>query len=61
MNTSSGAAMAGAADRAVALGVALGAQRFRPPRVRILFEQAQLKRAFGGWYSDYAAETPRWF
>ncbi|MGD9833505.1 MAG: methyltransferase [Piscinibacter sp.] len=24
-------------------------------------EEAQLRRQYGGWYSDYAAETPRWF
>jgi protein-S-isoprenylcysteine O-methyltransferase Ste14 len=29
-------------------------------RVHIPFEEAQLRRAFGGWYSDYAAEVPRW-
>jgi protein-S-isoprenylcysteine O-methyltransferase Ste14 len=24
-------------------------------------EEAQLRRRYGGWYSDYAAEVPRWF
>lgn len=24
-------------------------------------EEAQLRRQYGGWYSDYAAEVPRWF
>jgi len=24
-------------------------------------EEARLRRQYGGWYSDYAAETPRWF
>lgn len=30
-------------------------------RVHIPFEEAQLRRQFGGWYSDYAAEVRRWF
>jgi protein-S-isoprenylcysteine O-methyltransferase Ste14 len=29
-------------------------------RVHIPFEEAQLRRAFGGWYSDYAATVRRW-
>jgi protein-S-isoprenylcysteine O-methyltransferase Ste14 len=29
-------------------------------RVHIPFEEAQLQRAFGGWYSDYAATVRRW-
>lgn len=24
-------------------------------------EEATLRRRYGGWYSDYAAEVPRWF
>ncbi len=24
-------------------------------------EEAQLRRRYGGWYSDYAAGVPRWF
>jgi protein-S-isoprenylcysteine O-methyltransferase Ste14 len=24
-------------------------------------EEAQLRRRYGGWYSDYAASVPRWF
>jgi protein-S-isoprenylcysteine O-methyltransferase Ste14 len=28
--------------------------------VHIPHEQAQLQRAFGGWYSDYAASVRRW-
>jgi protein-S-isoprenylcysteine O-methyltransferase Ste14 len=24
-------------------------------------EEARLRRDYGGWYSDYAAEVPRWF
>jgi protein-S-isoprenylcysteine O-methyltransferase Ste14 len=24
-------------------------------------EEARLRRHYGGWYSDYAAEVPRWF
>lgn len=24
-------------------------------------EEARLRRAFGGWYSDYAADVRRWF
>jgi protein-S-isoprenylcysteine O-methyltransferase Ste14 len=28
--------------------------------VHIPFEEAQLQRAFGGWYSDYAASVRRW-
>ena len=29
--------------------------------VHIPHEEAQMKRAFGGWYSDYAADVRRWF
>jgi protein-S-isoprenylcysteine O-methyltransferase Ste14 len=29
-------------------------------RVHIPFEEAQLQRAFGGWYIDYAATVRRW-
>lgn len=29
-------------------------------QVQIPFEEAQLRRAFGGWYSDYAASVRRW-
>jgi protein-S-isoprenylcysteine O-methyltransferase Ste14 len=29
--------------------------------VHIPLEEAQLQRAFGGWYSDYAASVRRWF
>lgn len=29
-------------------------------RVQIPHEEAQLRRAFGGWYSDYAATVRRW-
>ena len=29
-------------------------------RVHIPHEEAQLRRAFGGWYSDYAASVRRW-
>lgn len=29
-------------------------------RVQIPHEEAQLRRAFGGWYSDYAASVRRW-
>ena len=29
-------------------------------RVHIPFEEAQLRRAFGGWYRDYAATVRRW-
>jgi protein-S-isoprenylcysteine O-methyltransferase Ste14 len=28
--------------------------------VHVPHEEAQLRRAFGGWYSDYAAEVRRW-
>ena len=24
-------------------------------------EEARLRRQYGGWYSDYAADVPRWF
>ncbi|MFO1217806.1 MAG: methyltransferase [Burkholderiaceae bacterium] len=30
-------------------------------RVHIPHEEAQLRAAFGGWYSDYAASVRRWF
>ena len=51
------------------IGLALGAPlmavaaiAFAPivHRVHIPFEEAQLRRAFGGWYSDYAATVRRW-
>jgi len=29
-------------------------------RARIPFEEATLKRSFGGWYSDYTAHVRRW-
>jgi protein-S-isoprenylcysteine O-methyltransferase Ste14 len=29
-------------------------------RVHIPYEEVQLQRAFGGWYSDYAATVRRW-
>jgi protein-S-isoprenylcysteine O-methyltransferase Ste14 len=29
-------------------------------RLHIPFEEAQLRRTFGGWYSDYAATVRRW-
>ena len=29
-------------------------------QLHIPFEEAQLQRAFGGWYSDYAASVRRW-
>jgi protein-S-isoprenylcysteine O-methyltransferase Ste14 len=29
--------------------------------VHIPYEEAQMRRAFGGWYSDYAASVRRWF
>ena len=29
-------------------------------RFHIPFEEAQLKKTFGGWYSDYAARVRRW-
>jgi protein-S-isoprenylcysteine O-methyltransferase Ste14 len=29
-------------------------------RVHIPHEEAALQRAFGGWYSDYAAKVRRW-
>ena len=29
-------------------------------QLHIPFEEAQLRRAFGGWYSDYAASVRRW-
>jgi protein-S-isoprenylcysteine O-methyltransferase Ste14 len=29
--------------------------------VHVPHEEAQLRRAFGGWYSDYAASVRRWF
>ena len=38
-----------------ALALALVVQRVHLPR-----EEAQLQRAFGGWYSDYAATVRRW-
>jgi protein-S-isoprenylcysteine O-methyltransferase Ste14 len=30
-------------------------------RVHVPHEEAALERTFGGWYSDYAADVPRWF
>ncbi len=30
-------------------------------QVHIPHEEAQLRRRFGGWYSDYAANVRRWF
>jgi protein-S-isoprenylcysteine O-methyltransferase Ste14 len=30
------------------------------PRVEIPAEEARLRRHFGGWYSDYAAQVRRW-
>lgn len=39
----------------VLLGVA-AADRWLVPA-----EEATLRRRYGGWYSDYAAEVPRWF
>jgi protein-S-isoprenylcysteine O-methyltransferase Ste14 len=49
----------------VALGVpsmALAAGGFAAvmQRVHIPHEERQLRRAFGGWYSDYAASVRRW-
>ncbi|WP_284616548.1 methyltransferase family protein [Aquabacterium humicola] len=29
-------------------------------RLHIPFEEARLRRRFGGWYSDYAADVRRW-
>lgn len=29
-------------------------------RVHVALEEAMLRRAFGGWYSDYAASVRRW-
>lgn len=40
---------------AAALAFALVVQR-----VHIPFEEARLREAFGGWYSDYAAAVRRW-
>ncbi|MBL8345176.1 MAG: isoprenylcysteine carboxylmethyltransferase family protein [Rubrivivax sp.] len=50
---------------ALALGVpllALAAAGFTTivARVHVPHEEAALKRAFGGWYSDYAAQVRRW-
>lgn len=50
---------------ALALGVpvlALGAAGFAwvVQRVHIPIEEARLRRRFGGWYSDYAAQVRRW-
>ncbi|NRF68027.1 isoprenylcysteine carboxylmethyltransferase family protein [Aquincola sp. S2] len=50
-------------------GIALGSPLLAPAavafllivdRVHIPFEEARLKRRFGGWYSDYAADVRRW-
>ncbi|MBI3369638.1 MAG: isoprenylcysteine carboxylmethyltransferase family protein [Burkholderiales bacterium] len=41
---------------AAALGCALLLDRYRIP-----LEEQRLRRAYGGWYTDYAASTRRWF
>jgi len=56
---------AGLSGGALALGVpllALAAAAFLGvvARVHVPHEEAALKRAFGGWYSDYAAQVRRW-
>ena len=42
------------------MGVAAVAFAGIVQRVHIPFEEVQLQRAFGGWYSDYAATVRRW-
>ena len=51
---------------AVALGsplllLAAGAFWFIVARLHVPHEEALLRRRFGGWYSDYAADVRRWF
>jgi protein-S-isoprenylcysteine O-methyltransferase Ste14 len=51
-----GLALASSAWMAAALLGFAALDRWMVPR-----EEAQLRRRYGGWYSDYAAEVPRWF
>ena len=56
------AAMAGLALAFGAPALLLAAAAFLAivARVHVPHEEAALKRAFGGWYSDYAAQVRRW-
>jgi protein-S-isoprenylcysteine O-methyltransferase Ste14 len=43
-----------------ALAAAAPAYLWLARRVQIPAEEARLRRHFGGWYSDYAAQVRRW-
>lgn len=51
-----GVALGSPLAAAAALAFAVVVDRFQLPA-----EEAQLRRQFGGWYSDYAATVRRWF
>jgi protein-S-isoprenylcysteine O-methyltransferase Ste14 len=51
----------GLALSSMALMAAALAGFFVADRWFVPSEEKQLRRGYGGWYSDYAAEVPRWF
>jgi protein-S-isoprenylcysteine O-methyltransferase Ste14 len=50
----------GLASGQPAFGVAAALSLALAARLRIRREEMELQRAFGGWYSDYAARVRRW-